>query len=136
MFVPFCVIHLYTVPNLKKFLYIWFFSSLVFHDSVEQQILIYYHNRTYFFSLRVIATVFKEDEKSSGALDLGGASTQITFVPQDTSLATLSFKLYGKVYPVYTKSYLCYGLNEIFRRFLAQLAKVREIINLAWLMVL
>mgnify|MGYP002803960462 CR=1 FL=1 len=66
----------------------------------------------------------KEDIKtSSGALDLGGASTQITFVPQNSSLATKRFKLYGKDYPVYTKSYLCYGLTEIYRRFLAQLAK-------------
>ena len=82
----------------------------------------------YLFSL-IFFYVFKEDIKeSSGALDLGGASTQITFVPRNTSFQTSlqHFKLYGKDYPVYTKTYLCYGLNEIFRRFLAQLAKVRK----------
>ena len=66
-------------------------------------------------------------KKSTGALDLGGASTQITFVPQNQSQAIFNFKLYGKEYHVYTKSYLCYGLTEVHRRFLAQLAKVRQL---------
>lgn len=73
---------------------------------------------------KVLQEKDKEDiKKSSGALDLGGASTQITFVPRNASLATRHFRLYGKDYPVYTKTYLCYGLTEIYRRFLAQLAK-------------
>ncbi len=78
-----------------------------------------------YISYNTSAFLVKEHiEKSSGALDLGGASTQITFVPQNASLATQHFRLYGKDYPVYTKTYLCYGLTEIYRRFLAQLAKV------------
>ncbi|XP_028391191.1 ectonucleoside triphosphate diphosphohydrolase 1-like isoform X2 [Dendronephthya gigantea] len=73
---------------------------------------------------KVLQEKNEEDIKeTSGALDLGGASTQITFVPQNTSQANQHFRLYGKDYPVYTKTYLCYGLSEIYRRFLAQLAK-------------
>ena len=83
-----------------------------------------------FFHVNSMFPIFflsKGDIKPSlGALDLGGASTQITFVPQNKSSATERFRLYGKDYPVYTKSYLCYGLTEIYRRFLAQLAKVRK----------
>nr|XP_008104704.1 PREDICTED: ectonucleoside triphosphate diphosphohydrolase 1 [Anolis carolinensis] len=54
-----------------------------------------------------------------GALDLGGASTQITFEPnQDTSGSSeymLNFHLYGKTYSVYTHSYLCYGKDQALR---------------------
>uniref|UniRef100_A0A8D0DN38 Ectonucleoside triphosphate diphosphohydrolase 8 n=1 Tax=Salvator merianae TaxID=96440 RepID=A0A8D0DN38_SALMN len=50
-----------------------------------------------------------------GALDLGGASTQISFVPAaqitDPSKAA-QFRLYGFDYTIYTHSYLCYGQNE------------------------
>ncbi|XP_007478783.1 ectonucleoside triphosphate diphosphohydrolase 1 isoform X2 [Monodelphis domestica] len=58
-------------------------------------------------------------QETSGALDLGGASTQITFVPlkediesQDNSL---HFRLYGKNYDVYTHSFLCYGKDQALR---------------------
>ncbi|XP_066476220.1 ectonucleoside triphosphate diphosphohydrolase 1 isoform X2 [Tiliqua scincoides] len=52
---------------------------------------------------------------TTGALDLGGASTQITFVP-DTTVESqgdaLNFRLYGKNYTVYTHSFLCYGKDQ------------------------
>ncbi|XP_010944173.2 ectonucleoside triphosphate diphosphohydrolase 3 isoform X2 [Camelus dromedarius] len=59
-----------------------------------------------------------------GALDLGGASTQISFVAeekvgQNNSSTTVS--LYGYEYMLYTHSFQCYGRNEAERRFLALL---------------
>ncbi|XP_068111224.1 ectonucleoside triphosphate diphosphohydrolase 1 isoform X2 [Hyperolius riggenbachi] len=61
--------------------------------------------------------------ETSGALDLGGASTQITFVPEETieSLEnSLHFRLYGKTYNVYTHSFLCYGKDQALRQQLAR----------------
>uniref|UniRef100_A0A670YIE9 Ectonucleoside triphosphate diphosphohydrolase 2 n=1 Tax=Pseudonaja textilis TaxID=8673 RepID=A0A670YIE9_PSETE len=54
-----------------------------------------------------------------GAMDLGGASTQITFettgaIESPSNQVTL--KLYGQHYKVYTHSFLCYGMNEIHNR--------------------
>ncbi|XP_060624162.2 ectonucleoside triphosphate diphosphohydrolase 1 [Anolis sagrei] len=54
-----------------------------------------------------------------GALDLGGASTQITFVPHQNGIESsqymLNFHLYGKTYSVYTHSFLCYGKDQALR---------------------
>ena len=55
---------------------------------------------------------------------MGGASTQITFVPNTNVPNSVKLTLYGKEYSVYTHSFLCYGLREAQRRFLAQLVKV------------
>uniref|UniRef100_A0A8C8BNM5 Ectonucleoside triphosphate diphosphohydrolase 8 n=1 Tax=Otus sunia TaxID=257818 RepID=A0A8C8BNM5_9STRI len=53
-----------------------------------------------------------------GALDLGGASTQITFLPgttiDDSSTRSL-LRLYGANYSIYTHSYLCYGQNQALK---------------------
>ncbi|KAM9323750.1 ectonucleoside triphosphate diphosphohydrolase 1 [Gastrophryne carolinensis] len=60
--------------------------------------------------------------ETSGALDLGGASTQITFVSQqhiESQDSALQFRLYGKSYNVYTHSFLCYGKDQALRRQLA-----------------
>ncbi|KAB1263986.1 Ectonucleoside triphosphate diphosphohydrolase 3 [Camelus dromedarius] len=62
-----------------------------------------------------------------GALDLGGASTQISFVAeekvgQNNSSTTVS--LYGYEYMLYTHSFQCYGRNEAERRFLALLLQL------------
>uniref|UniRef100_A0A8C0GSL6 Ectonucleoside triphosphate diphosphohydrolase 1 n=1 Tax=Chelonoidis abingdonii TaxID=106734 RepID=A0A8C0GSL6_CHEAB len=60
---------------------------------------------------------------TSGALDLGGASTQITFVPDQEPIESqensLHFRLYGKNYKVYTHSFLCYGKDQALRLKLA-----------------
>ncbi|XP_052036991.1 ectonucleoside triphosphate diphosphohydrolase 8 isoform X2 [Apodemus sylvaticus] len=67
-----------------------------------------------------------EEEMLVGALDLGGASTQISFVPQDPILdqsTQVTFRLYGANYSVYTHSYLCFGRDQILRRLLANLAQ-------------
>uniref|UniRef100_A0A8C0CJ07 Ectonucleoside triphosphate diphosphohydrolase 8 n=1 Tax=Balaenoptera musculus TaxID=9771 RepID=A0A8C0CJ07_BALMU len=61
-----------------------------------------------------------------GALDMGGASTQITFVPggpilDKTTQAT--FRLYGTEHSVYTHSYLCFGRDQMLNRLLAGLVQ-------------
>lgn len=65
-----------------------------------------------------------------GALDLGGASTQITFIPKTPSDMLPDFHedlmLYGQPYKVYTYSYLCYGINEARRQLLAHLVTVSK----------
>ncbi|KAF6124126.1 ectonucleoside triphosphate diphosphohydrolase 8 [Phyllostomus discolor] len=59
-----------------------------------------------------------------GALDMGGASTQITFVPggpvQDES-SQATFRLYGFQHGVYTHSHLCFGRDQALSRLLARL---------------
>lgn len=62
-----------------------------------------------------------------GALDMGGASTQITFVPggpilDKTTQAT--FRLYGADHTVYTHSYLCFGRDQALSRLLVELVQV------------
>ncbi|XP_077160933.1 ectonucleoside triphosphate diphosphohydrolase 8 [Paroedura picta] len=61
-----------------------------------------------------------------GALDLGGASTQISFVPAESIVEkeeAAEFRLYGFDYTIYTHSYLCYGQNQ------ALLHALRIIVN-------
>lgn len=66
--------------------------------------------------------------KTLGALDMGGASTEITFIPEDPSSIEPGFKqsvqLHGTDYTVYSHSYQCFGQNEAYRRYLGQLVKV------------
>ncbi|NXV01759.1 ENTP8 diphosphohydrolase, partial [Cettia cetti] len=59
-----------------------------------------------------------------GALDLGGASTQITFMPEGSVLSqkeAFEFTLYGHSYNIYTHSYLCYGQDEMLKRLVKEL---------------
>lgn len=60
---------------------------------------------------------------------MGGASTQITFYPGLSIPMPENFTgnavLYDKNYTVYTHSFLCYGINEITRKYEALLVKVR-----------
>ncbi|XP_040261299.1 ectonucleoside triphosphate diphosphohydrolase 8 [Bufo bufo] len=59
-----------------------------------------------------------------GAMDLGGASTQMTFQPagaiEDKS-TEMTFRLYGYDYTIYTHSYLCYGQDQALKSMLVQL---------------
>ncbi|KFP44904.1 Ectonucleoside triphosphate diphosphohydrolase 8, partial [Chlamydotis macqueenii] len=64
-----------------------------------------------------------------GALDLGGASTQISFMPEGSVIngdEACEFTLYGYSYKIYTHSYLCYGQNEMLKRLAKELIAVRE----------
>ncbi|XP_073425220.1 ectonucleoside triphosphate diphosphohydrolase 3 isoform X2 [Dendrobates tinctorius] len=64
--------------------------------------------------------------ETTGALDLGGASTQISFIPEKSEQnpsSTLEVTLYGYKYNVYTHSFQCYGRDESEKRLLAALAK-------------
>ncbi|XP_045890702.1 ectonucleoside triphosphate diphosphohydrolase 2-like isoform X2 [Micropterus dolomieu] len=59
-----------------------------------------------------------------GALDLGGASTQITFETSEEvedKQNVMALELYGKNYKIYTQSFLCYGQDQFLKKLLAHL---------------
>uniref|UniRef100_A0A672JRJ0 Ectonucleoside triphosphate diphosphohydrolase 2-like n=1 Tax=Salarias fasciatus TaxID=181472 RepID=A0A672JRJ0_SALFA len=61
-----------------------------------------------------------------GALDFGGASTQITFVTQaevEDKRDMKKLRLYGQEYSLYTHSFLCYGQDQFLKRLLAHILK-------------
>ncbi|NXN15219.1 ENTP2 diphosphohydrolase, partial [Indicator maculatus] len=63
-------------------------------------------------------------KKTLGAMDFGGASTQITFETRDTiedPRNEVMLKLYGQEYKVYTHSFLCYGRDQVLKRLLSKL---------------
>ncbi|XP_059721265.1 ectonucleoside triphosphate diphosphohydrolase 2 isoform X3 [Haemorhous mexicanus] len=62
-------------------------------------------------------------KKTMGAMDFGGASTQITFETRDTienPRNEVMLKLYGQAYKVYTHSFLCYGRDQVLKRLLSK----------------
>ncbi|TRY74660.1 hypothetical protein TCAL_00713 [Tigriopus californicus] len=61
------------------------------------------------------------DQEPMGALDWGGASAQITFIPRDSSQGNRVVNLFKKQYNVFTKSNLCYGQAEGLKRYLVGL---------------
>lgn len=85
-------------------------------------------NPAQFSAAKVTKSLFTNNaDNTVGALDLGGASTQITFYPGNSINIPVKYKgdlvLYGMNYTVYTNSYLCYGINEITRKYKALLVK-------------
>ncbi|XP_036712233.1 ectonucleoside triphosphate diphosphohydrolase 2 isoform X4 [Balaenoptera musculus] len=65
---------------------------------------------------------FRPKKGTLGAMDLGGASTQITFEtasPAEDPASEVQLRLYGQHYRVYTHSFLCYGRDQVLRRLLA-----------------
>ncbi|CAL8380326.1 unnamed protein product [Gadus morhua 'NCC'] len=65
-----------------------------------------------------------QGQETTGALDLGGASTQISFVSArfdgtESPDNLMTFRLYGNDYNLYTHSYLCYGKDQALRKMLA-----------------
>ncbi|XP_062980779.1 ectonucleoside triphosphate diphosphohydrolase 3 isoform X2 [Elgaria multicarinata webbii] len=70
------------------------------------------------------AWVHPHGAETTGALDLGGASTQISFIPEQsakTSNSTRQVQLYGYPYSVYTHSFQCYGRDEAEKKLLASI---------------
>ncbi|XP_071380073.1 ectonucleoside triphosphate diphosphohydrolase 1 [Centroberyx affinis] len=66
----------------------------------------------------------KQGLETTGALDLGGASTQISFVSDsydgsESPSNSVTFRLYGNDYNLYTHSFLCYGKDQVLRLALA-----------------
>uniref|UniRef100_A0A8C5L3G5 Ectonucleoside triphosphate diphosphohydrolase 2 n=1 Tax=Jaculus jaculus TaxID=51337 RepID=A0A8C5L3G5_JACJA len=65
---------------------------------------------------------FRPRKGTLGAMDLGGASTQITFEttsPAEDPANEVHLRLYGQYYSVYTHSFLCYGRDQVLQRLLA-----------------
>ncbi|NWW44532.1 ENTP8 diphosphohydrolase, partial [Pedionomus torquatus] len=80
------------------------------------------------YSPKAHAWIHPEVANIFGALDLGGASTQISFMPGSSVIKwndTSQFTLYGYNYSIYTHSYLCYGQNEMQKRLAKELIVVR-----------
>ncbi|NXK48078.1 ENTP8 diphosphohydrolase, partial [Chauna torquata] len=80
------------------------------------------------YSPKAHTWVHPEAANILGALDLGGASTQISFIPKGSVInwnETSRFMLYGYSYNIYTHSYLCYGQNEMLKRLAKELIAVR-----------
>ncbi|XP_066188704.1 ectonucleoside triphosphate diphosphohydrolase 2 isoform X2 [Sylvia atricapilla] len=68
-------------------------------------------------------------KKTLGAMDFGGASTQITFETRDTienPRNEVMLKLYGQAYKVYTHSFLCYGRDQVLKRLLSKLLQAES----------
>lgn len=71
-------------------------------------------------------------KKTVGAMDFGGASTQITFETRDTienPRNKVMLKLYGQAYKVYTHSFLCYGRDQVLKRLLSKLLQVQCVLD-------
>ncbi|XP_072037470.1 ectonucleoside triphosphate diphosphohydrolase 8-like isoform X2 [Amphiura filiformis] len=85
-------------------------------------------------ALSYVTSGIQADAKPTlGAMDLGGASTQMSFIPEDPSALPAGYdyylRLYGTDYHVYSHSYLCYGINEILRRYKAQIVENSGYLN-------
>ncbi|MEE6504936.1 hypothetical protein FKM82_005383 [Ascaphus truei] len=69
---------------------------------------------------------FQPRKGTLGAMDLGGASTQITFETKDSiqdPQNEVNLRLYGQSYRVYTHSFLCYGRDQVLKRVLSKVFK-------------
>ncbi|KAG1655029.1 Ectonucleoside triphosphate diphosphohydrolase 8 [Nymphon striatum] len=64
-------------------------------------------------------TKSRESHHTVGALDLGGASTQITYETEGSY--NINVTLFGKTHDLYTHSFLCFGMTQIHFRYLASL---------------
>jgi Golgi nucleoside diphosphatase len=66
-------------------------------------------------TVNYLLNTLSSSDTSTGALDLGGASTQVTFEPQSDSILASAFPLNlakGMQHNLYAHSYLYYGNNE------------------------
>uniref|UniRef100_A0A3P8TIC8 Ectonucleoside triphosphate diphosphohydrolase 2 n=1 Tax=Amphiprion percula TaxID=161767 RepID=A0A3P8TIC8_AMPPE len=69
---------------------------------------------------------FSPSRPTVGALDFGGASTQITFATEEKiedKHDVMKLRLYGHEYSLYTHSFLCYGQDQFLKRLMAHIIK-------------
>ena len=81
------------------------------------------------FLMRKVNTGCFQAAGTMGALDLGGASTQITFVSGQSVESpdnSMDFRLYGNDYQLYTHSFLCYGKDQVLKLALEKRLMVRQ----------
>lgn len=78
----------------------------------------------------LLRTIYPRPTKLVGMLDMGGASTQITFVHRDASGAAgtgsafdTAVRLYGARHQLYSRSYMCFGQNQLHNRYLVLLVQ-------------
>ncbi|XP_074642858.1 ectonucleoside triphosphate diphosphohydrolase 8-like [Tubulanus polymorphus] len=90
--------------------------------------------RSKFKSSRHLPTNVGKSKETVGALEMGGASSQITYIPEpgvkipeDKYAENLT--LYGKQYSVFADSFLCYGKGESEKRYLANVLKNNSFAN-------
>ncbi|CAK6433422.1 unnamed protein product [Pipistrellus nathusii] len=72
---------------------------------------------------------FRPRRGTLGAMDLGGASTQLTFEaagPAEDPASEVQLRLYGQQYRVYTHSFLCYGRDQVLQRLLASVLQTHD----------
>ncbi|KAM9716943.1 ectonucleoside triphosphate diphosphohydrolase 1 isoform 1-T1 [Menidia menidia] len=79
-------------------------------------------------TINYLSDRLKQGLETTGALDLGGASTQISFVSDsynglESPKNSVNFRLYGNDYHVYTHSFLCYGKDQALGLALAHQTK-------------
>ncbi|XP_070689920.1 ectonucleoside triphosphate diphosphohydrolase 2-like [Pempheris klunzingeri] len=70
------------------------------------------------------------DRETIGALDLGGASTQITFETSEEvedKDNVMELELYRQTYRLYTQSFLCYGQDQFLRKLLAHFITTQHV---------
>lgn len=74
------------------------------------------------FQAGFVCSWLNPNKDTMGALDLGGASTQITFETSETIESKenmMKLMLYGRTYTLYTHSFLCYGKDQFLKKLLA-----------------
>ncbi|XP_058473849.1 ectonucleoside triphosphate diphosphohydrolase 2 isoform X2 [Solea solea] len=83
-----------------------------------------------FIKFGFVGRWFKSGRPTVGALDLGGASTQITFATREEEVEDkvdmVKLRLYGQEFSLYTHSFLCYGRDQVLMRLLAHLIKSQD----------
>ncbi|KAJ1526113.1 hypothetical protein ONE63_009276 [Megalurothrips usitatus] len=84
----------------------------------------------------LLRTIYPRPTKLVGMLDMGGASTQITFVHRDASGAAgtgsafdTAVRLYGARHQLYSRSYMCFGQNQLHNRYLVLLVQFDDYVN-------
>lgn len=108
----------------------WVIRSIIYTNTYVDYVMV--HHAFCFSNLQknmFNAYIRPEGAKTTGSMDLGGASTQIAFAVDSnlTGPDYMPIKLYGYQYNVYTHSFLCYGKNEAEKRILDKIIQVQNV---------